>query len=110
MPTVIISGGTGLVGKALTQLLVHQGYGVIVLTRDKNRKNETGIQYAHWDIKNNQIERNALLQADYIIHLAGAGVVDKKWTPAYKKEIVESRTKSIHLITDGLREIQHHVK
>jgi uncharacterized protein (TIGR01777 family) len=110
MPTVIISGGTGLVGKALTQMLLHQGYEVIVLTRDKNRKKEMGIQYAHWDIKNNQIERNALLQADYIIHLAGAGVVDKKWTPAYKKEIVESRTKSIRLIIDGLRETQHHVK
>ncbi len=46
----------------------------------------------------------AIQQADYIIHLAGAGVVDKKWTDAYKKEIVESRTESSRLLINTLKE------
>ncbi|RYD91475.1 MAG: TIGR01777 family protein, partial [Sphingobacteriales bacterium] len=56
------------------------------------------------------IDVEALLRADYIIHLAGAGVVDKKWTAAYKKEILESRTLSSKLIIDTLSKHPHHVK
>ena len=111
MQTVLITGGTGMVGKALTKALVTKGYNVIILTRDvSSKKNKPGISYAGWDVANQKIDLDALELADYIIHLAGAGVVDKRWTDAYKKEIVESRTASGRLIYDTLKDNPNKVK
>ena len=102
--TVLITGGTGLVGKALTRALVKKGYKVIILTRNAGgKKHQEQVQYAAWNVSNQQIDMAALWEADYIIHLAGAGVVEKKWTAAYKKEIQESRTESSRLIIDALK-------
>ncbi|HQW91891.1 MAG TPA: TIGR01777 family oxidoreductase [Ferruginibacter sp.] len=103
MQTILITGGTGLVGKALTKILLDRGYQVIVLTRDTGNKKEAGhLRYAAWDVKGQVMDTAALLAADHIVHLAGAGVVDKKWTAAYKKEIVESRTESSRLLVESL--------
>jgi hypothetical protein len=109
--TILITGGTGLVGTELCKLLVQKGYKIIVLSRSKtNLYVSPSISFAHWDINNNFIDRNAIIRADYIIHLAGAGVVDKKWTAAYKKEIQDSRIKSSELIVDVLKNNPHKVK
>jgi len=109
--TVLITGGTGLVGKLLTKALVQKGYKVLILSRTTNGKTASGsVSYATWDVKKQQIDREALQSADYIIHLAGAGVVDKKWTEAYKKEIVESRTESSRLIFETLQNNPNKVK
>ena len=109
--TVLITGGTGLVGKALTKALVTKGYNVIILSRDvSSKKNKPGISYARWDVAKQEIDLAALESADYIIHLAGAGVVDKRWTDAYKKEIVESRTESSRLIFETLQNNPNKVK
>jgi uncharacterized protein len=111
MKTILITGGTGLVGKALAEKLWAKNYKVIILSRakriDKDNKN---IEYAVWDVKNYTIDADAVLKADAIIHLAGAGVMDKKWTDAYKKEIEESRTISSKLIVDTLKNNTHKVK
>ena len=110
-PTVLITGGTGLVGTALTKALLQKGYRVIILTRRIGEKNETeNLSYALWDVKKQHIDLAAVQKADYIVHLAGAGVVEKKWTEAYKKEIVESRTESSRLIVDSLKNIDNKVK
>lgn len=102
--TVLITGGTGMVGKALTKALIKKGYSVIILTRDMHEKKvEPGLSYALWNVAKQEIDLNALQSADHIIHLAGAGVVDKRWTEAYKKEIVESRTESGRLIYETLK-------
>ncbi len=104
MKTVLITGGTGLVGNALTNALLAKGYQVIILSRSvSGKKAVANLSYARWDVKNQEIDMTALLAADYIIHLAGAGVVEKRWTEAYKKEIVESRTKSSGLIFEALK-------
>ena len=111
MPVVLISGGTGLIGTNLTRHLIGKNYEVIILTRDKDKPSENPkISYAYWDIKNQEIEDRAITRADHIIHLAGAGVMDKKWTKDYKKQIVESRTKSSSLIIKSLQENSHQVK
>ena len=111
MQTVIITGGTGLVGKTLSKALITKGYTVIILTRNTaDKKVETGLTYAEWDVAKQQINMGALQSADYIIHLAGAGVVEKKWTAAYKKEIVESRTESSRLIYEALKNNTNKVK
>lgn len=104
MKTILITGGTGLVGTSLTKMLVDKGFEVIILTRNiHNQPLLPHISFAHWDVAQQKIDINALAKADYIIHLAGAGVVDKKWTAAYKNEIVTSRTKSSELLVSTLK-------
>lgn len=112
MQTVLITGGTGLVGKAIAKLFLEQGYKVIVLTRkiSQHQIQLPNLQYALWDVKQQTIDKSAFEQADYILHLAGAGVVDKKWTPSYQQEIVESRVNSSALLVQYLQNSQHKVK
>lgn len=111
MQTILITGGTGLVGNALAQLLVAKGYRVIIMSRSKPRATATaGITYAQWDTDKQTIDLAAVQQADYIVHLAGAGVMDKRWTDDWKKTIVESRTQSSRLLADTLQQQPHHVK
>ena len=109
--TVLISGGSGLVGTALTNYLLQKNYNVIILTRSAEKKaDQEGLSYAVWDIKKQVVDIAALQQAHHIVHLAGAGVVDKKWTDSYKKEIEESRTLSSKLIIDSLQKNPNKVK
>jgi len=111
MQTVLITGGTGLVGKTLSKQLIAKGYKVIVLTRTAPTKaSGVEIEYAVWDVKKQTIDVNAVQKADVIVHLAGAGVVDKRWTDAYKKEILESRTKSSQLLIDTLKNNPNNVQ
>jgi uncharacterized protein (TIGR01777 family) len=106
MPSVLITGGTGLVGTAVKSLLEGKGYEVILLTRSK-----TPIKgQAHWDINAGTIDSTAIAGADYIIHLAGAGVADKRWSTVRKQEILDSRTKSSALLVKALTETPNKVK
>ena len=109
MATVVISGGTGLIGKALTTMLTGQGYSVIILTR-KPRQAGNNVRYAVWDIKKGTMDESVIEQADYIVHLAGAGVVDKKWTEKRKQEIIDSRVKSGELLVRKLKTLPNKVK
>lgn len=111
MTTILITGGTGLIGRRLAKALVDRGFSIIILSRDsKGKKAGKNISYARWDIKNKEIDTDAIKKADYIIHLAGAGVIDKKWTEDYKKEIMTSRTESSRLIIDALKTKPNTVK
>ena len=111
MQTVLITGGTGLTGRALTSALLQKGYMVIILTRNiPEKKPQNGLSYAEWDINDQTINVEAIQRSDFIIHLAGAGVVEKKWTDAYKKEIVNSRTKSSELLFSALKNNPNKVK
>ena len=111
MPLVLISGGTGLVGTNLTRHLIERGYDIIILSRTKNKTSENPkVSYSFWNTDKQIIDAEAIKKADHIIHLAGAGVMDKKWTADYKKIILKSRTKSTELLIKTLRENEHHVK
>lgn len=99
---VLLTGGTGFIGKHLTGVLLANGFSVSILTRSEG-KNTPFITYYNWDPDNNYIEEEAILTADYIIHLAGEGIVEKRWTEKRKKVILESRIKPIHLIHDILK-------
>jgi uncharacterized protein (TIGR01777 family) len=96
MKTILITGASGLIGTRLTPLLQQKGYRVIHLNRhiSKNSKVETFL----WDVQKQTIDDRAVKDADYIIHLAGAGIADKTWTTERKKEIINSRTESLHLL------------
>jgi len=110
MHTVLITGGTGMVGTSLTQLLLNKGYQVIVLTRQPRVSNVPNLTYAVWDIDKGYIDPSAIQNADTIVHLAGAGVADKRWSKKRKQEILDSRVKSGELLVKYLTENSHQVK
>jgi len=87
MSTVLVTGGTGLIGKVLSGLLLQRGHSVIILTRSLPKKPEAaaGLSYAFWDVAHGTLEVEAVKKADYIVHLAGAGVADKRWTKKKEK-------------------------
>lgn len=115
MATILISGGTGLIGSELSKLLLEKGHKVIILTRnlkraiDRHAANER-LTYASWDARAQSIDKDAIQNADYIVHLAGEGIADKRWTEKRKKAIVQSRIQASTLIVKALREIPNRVQ
>jgi hypothetical protein len=104
---ILITGASGLIGKHLTALLIQNGYHVSHLGRIAK---SGAITTYVWDITNQTIDTQALQGVDAIIHLAGAGIADKPWTKARKKELLESRTHSTRLLYQTLRNESHQVK
>jgi len=93
---VLITGGSGLIGKALTKRLISEGHQVNILTRKITQK--TAAKEFFWDSKT--IDNLAFEGVEVLVHLAGAGVADKKWTAKRKQEIIDSRVKSLELIAE----------
>lgn len=106
--TVLISGGTGSIGRRLTQLLQEKGYQVSLLSRSP--KSIPNVQVYQWDIKKGHIDPQAIATADHIIHLAGEGIADERWTDERKEAIISSRTQSTDLLAQALAKNPHHVK
>lgn len=113
MATILIPGGTGLIGTALNAMLSEKGYRVIILSRKTRRPATTGPGFPpsyHWDPAAGMIDAEAIREADYIINLAGANVADKRWSEQRKRLIEESRTYSCALLANALREIPNKVR
>ena len=111
--TVLITGGTGSIGRRLTQLLQQEGYQVSLLSRaatGRAKKTIPNVQVYQWDIKKGHIDPQAIATADHIIHLAGEGIADERWTDTRKNEILTSRTQSTELLTQALASNPHHVQ
>ena len=94
---VAITGVTGLIGSALKPHLESLGHEVIRVVRS----NSSGTDIA-WSPAEGRIDPHALDGIDAVIHLAGAGIGDKRWTDDYKRELLESRTKSTTLISEAI--------
>lgn len=105
---VLITGGSGLVGKELIELLNAKGYEVAILSRGS--KTLTNAIAYQWDIAKDYIDPMAFENTEVIIHLAGAGVAEKRWTADRKEEIYNSRTKSSLLLYNYLKDNPHQVK
>ena len=101
MSKILICGGSGLIGKAISKLLLQNNHQVVWLSRSEG--SWQGIQKYKWDWTKNEIDENALNDVEVVINLTGAGIVEKAWTKAYKKEIVDSRVKSIELLVQTLQ-------
>lgn len=112
METVMVTGGTGMIGTALTEVLLEKGYKIIILTRnpEKQKHVHANLSYAAWNVEHQTIDKKAIEAADHLIHLAGAGVADKRWTKKRKKEIADSRIKSGELLVKCLREQPNKIK
>lgn len=100
MKNILITGGSGLIGKSLTSLLKSKGFKVAWLSR--NPKKEGKQKSFVWHPEAKKIDQKALEWCDGIIHLAGAGVAEKRWTEKRKKTILESRTKSTRLLVKSI--------
>jgi uncharacterized protein (TIGR01777 family) len=107
MPTICITGGTGLIGTALTKMLREKGHRVIILSRKAKPGNPDIFQ---WDYNKGLIDAGAIRQSDFIVHLAGAGVADKRWSAKRKKLIEESRTKSASQLVKALADTPNKVQ
>jgi uncharacterized protein (TIGR01777 family) len=103
MKTILITGGTGLVGSHLIPKLLNKGFTVKVLSRSEQKSDTDNLTYHKWDIKNNFIDKEALKNTDFIIHLAGAGIADSKWTASRKKVLINSRVDSLNLLYSTLK-------
>lgn len=99
--TILITGGTGLVGSYLKNKLEQKGYQIKVLSTNKNKCNQKTIFY--WNPDKFEIDVEALNNVDYIINLAGANIAENRWTEERKKIILESRTKSINLLFETIK-------
>ncbi|MBN2664913.1 MAG: TIGR01777 family oxidoreductase [Bacteroidales bacterium] len=102
MKNILITGGTGLIGKQLSKKLQEKGYNVALLSRRPVK--DSGFRVYTWNPDSGVIDPEAISMADYIIHLAGAGLGDSRWTEKRKKEILDSRIKTAGLILDKLKE------
>lgn len=101
---VLITGGHGMIASALTQML-QPTYEVRFLTRNKEKANDFT-----WDIKQDFIDKKALQQVDHIIHLSGANIATKAWSPERKNEIAESRVKAAQLLLKALKQENRQLK
>ncbi|MBC7747749.1 MAG: TIGR01777 family protein [Methylotenera sp.] len=99
---VLISGGSGFIGRHLMALLLTKGYSVSILSRTE-KKNKGDVFYYKWDVANGTIEEEAVLKADYIIHLAGENIAEKRWSAKRKAAIIDSREKSSQLLYSVLK-------
>jgi uncharacterized protein (TIGR01777 family) len=101
MNKILISGGSGMIGRKITLYLERSGYKVAWLSRKPKKKKQKSFG---WNLKKQTIDKKALDWCDVIIHLAGAGIADKRWTDERKKEILESRTLSTNLLYQNIQE------
>lgn len=95
-----------MIGRRFTSLLLQKGYRVSHLGRTRKRN---GVKSYLWDPYKKEIEEDALRDVDVIIHLAGAGIADKRWTEKWKREILLSRTESTRFLYEKLYSVQHRV-
>lgn len=107
MSRILITGASGLVGARLTKVLLERGHEVSHLGRTKK---SGSIKSFVWDVNAGTLSSDALQNIDCVIHLAGAGIADERWSKKRRQEILESRTKSTALIVQKLNEGNNSVK
>ncbi len=105
MASVLIAGGSGLIGRRLSDMLAGQGHRVALLSR-KAGKSGAYPAFA-WNPSRGEIDLEAVQQADVVINLAGAGIADARWTASRKKEIIDSRVQSAHLLLKAFQSSGH---
>lgn len=101
MKNILIAGGSGLIGSRMTEILLKKNYSVAHLSRSPGGK-KAGVQTFQWQPDRGQIDQKAIEWADAVINLAGAGIADKRWSPARKKELIESRVLSTQVLKKAI--------
>jgi uncharacterized protein len=101
---ILITGGSGLVGRALTDTLLTQGHEPRWLSRKPGSR--TTVPVYQWDPAKKFIDPRAFEGVEILIHLAGAGIFDKRWTPAYRTKIISSRVDTSELLFEGVQKLR----
>ncbi len=99
---VAISGASGLIGSALAGLLTTGGHEVMRLVR----RAAAGPDEIAWDPERSRVDDAALARVDAVVHLAGAGIADRRWTEARKRLILDSRVRGTRLLAEALARLQ----
>ena len=94
--SVLITGGSGLIGRYLTAVLLSEGYTVSHLSRNNGTSGK--VRVFRWNPENETVDPGIFDGVDYLIHLAGANIGDKRWTKKRKEEIVTSRVATARLL------------
>lgn len=100
----LITGGTGLIGRALTADLLRDGHSVVVLTRDPQRVKEpiAGVDYRQWDGKTASRWGELVGESDAIVNLAGANLSEGLWTAERKRAIRNSRVDAGRAVVEAI--------
>jgi len=107
---LLITGGSGTLGKKITELAIERNYCVNILTRNKNLSSKNkNINFYYWDPTNEEIDLRCFYGVDSVINLAGSNVFNY-WTSSYKKKILDSRVNSSNLILRTISERQIEIK
>jgi hypothetical protein len=97
---VAITGSNGLIGSALARSLEHDGHRVVRVVRPESP--DVGGDAVVWDPRDGTIDRAGLAGIGAVVHLAGAGIGDRRWTRERKREILRSRTEGTGLLASTL--------
>lgn len=95
---VLIAGGSGTIGRQIYRHFKRRSYTVIILSR--NKKLTSREDFIYWDPAKNEIKLDAPIDAIAVINLSGAGIMDKRWSPEYKTELINSRVKPIQFLDE----------
>lgn len=102
MARILISGGTGFLGRAIVERLLGRSDEVTVLTRRFPSSSRTGLRWALWDPTANGDWQRELEQHDAVIHLAGSPAVGRRYTEAVRRDIMDSRVQSTARLVTGI--------
>ncbi|WP_431678218.1 TIGR01777 family oxidoreductase [Kitasatospora sp. KL5] len=105
---IAVTGSTGLIGSALVRSLLADGHEVVRLVRHRSRvgKQPDGTVGVGWNPHLLQVDAAGLEGTDAVVHLAGAGVGDRRWTRAYKQEIRDSRVLGTETVAGALAKLK----
>ena len=105
MKTILITGGTGLIGRYLIKSLSKASNTIYVLTRSESRF-ENNVNFINWDPDSQRLDLSNIPAVDYIINLAGASIDGSRWTNSYKRKILESRLNSTRLLFKEIKKLK----
>ena len=109
MKTILITGGTGLIGRYLIKSLSKDSNTIYVLTRSESRF-ENNVNFINWDPDSQRLDLSNIPAVDYIINLAGASIDGSRWTNSYKRKILESRLNSTSLLFKEIKNLKQKPK
>ena len=105
MKTILITGGTGLIGRYLIKSLSKDSNTIYVLTRSESRF-ENNVNFINWDPDSQRLDLSNIPAVDYIINLAGASIDGSRWTNSYKRKILQSRLNSTSLLFKEIKKLK----